>query len=146
MSAVSQTSNEVDALESVSYKSRILPHKLRLLVVVTGCVSGIALMSFTWLSLLAIPLIVGALVQPRAPRAGRLLLSVFAPLLSVWFIPMGVVMLVEAVQGASFPHDFLGLGLLLAWILSPILLIWLDAALVVDAVRAMRNSRESQSR
>jgi hypothetical protein len=61
--------DEEDDLEPVSYRSRILPRKLRFLAVITGCVVGIALMSYRWLSLSAIPLILGAVFQPRVPRA-----------------------------------------------------------------------------
>jgi hypothetical protein len=130
--------DEEDALESVSYKSRILPRKLRFLAVMTGCVVGIALMSYTWRSLSAIPLILGAVLQPRVPRMGRLLLSVAAPLLSAWVVPLGVIMLVGTVRGDPFPHDFLGVSLTLAWILSPILLLWCDATLVAEAVKERR--------
>jgi hypothetical protein len=125
-------------LESVSYKSRILTRKLRILALITGCIVGIALMSYTWLSLSAIPLILGALFQPRVPRTGRLLLFVAAPLLSAWVVPLGVIMLVGTARGDPFPHDFLGVILTFAWILSPMLLIWCDTALVVEAVKERR--------
>ena len=101
---------EEDALESVSYKSRILPRKLRFLAVIAGCVVGIALMSYTWLSLSAIPLILGAVLQPRVPRTGRLLPSMAAPLLSVCVVPLGVIMLVGTVRGDPSRTTFLVLA------------------------------------
>lgn len=100
---------------------------------------GIALLSFKWLSVSGVFLILGAAVQPRMPRAGRWLLSVAAPLLCVWIVPMGGLFLVAAIKGEPLPHDFFGLGLILAWLLAPILLVWCVAALVVEAVKERRS-------
>lgn len=125
-------------MEAVGYKNRILPRNLRFLAVVTGCISGIALMSLTWLSLAAIPLIIGAIVQPRLPRAGRLLLSVAAPLLGLAVVPLGVLMIVGTAKGEPFPHDLFGVGLTLAWILAPILLVLCNGTLVAEAVKERR--------
>jgi len=128
-------------LESANHKNRILPLKIRWLAVVTGCVVGIALLSFKWLSVSGVFLVVGAIVQPYAPRAGRWLLSVVAPLLAVWIVPMGGLFLLGAVKGENLGLDFFSRGLAFAWMLSPILLVWCIAALAVEA-RKERRARE----
>ena len=86
-------------------------------------------------TLLVIFPIIAVIVQPRLPRAGRWLLSVAAPLLSVWIVPIGIMVLVKTVRGEPWPHDFIGVVFELAWTLSPILLIWCNAALVIEAVK-----------
>ncbi len=114
-------------------KKRILPRKVRWLAVVTGCVVGIALLSFKWAAVCGIVLTVAAVVQPWMPRTGRWVLSVVAPLLGVWIVPMGGLFLLGAVKGETLGVDFFSRGLALAWMLSPILLVWCVAALVVEA-------------
>jgi hypothetical protein len=125
-------------LESGVYEKRVLPRKVRRLAVVTGCVVGIALLSFKWLAVAGIFLIVGAAVQPWMPRTGRWVLSVVAPLLGVWIVPMGGLFLLGAVKGETLGLDFYSRGLAFAWMLSPILLIWCNVALVVEARRERR--------
>jgi hypothetical protein len=129
------------ALESVNYKTRILPHRIRCLAVVTGCVVGIALLSFKWAAVTGLLLIVGATVQPWMPRAGRWVLSVVVPLLDIWIIPMGGLFLLGAVKGETLCVDFFSRGLAFAWMLSPVLLVWCSVALVVEA-RKERRARE----
>src|SRR5580658_5890923 len=82
-----------EAVESVSYKQGVLPQKIRWLAIATGLVTAGALLSSYWpLSVLSILLIFAGIVQPRSPQLGRLVLSVVAPLMSVWVIPVGFVM------------------------------------------------------
>ena len=119
-------------------KNRILPRNVRWLAVVTGCVVGIALLSFKWAASCGIVLIVAAVVQPWMPRTGRWVLSVVAPLLGVWIVPMGGLFLLGAVKGETLGIDFSSRGLALAWMLSPILLIWCNVALVVEARKERR--------
>ena len=126
-------------MESVDYKNRILSRKTRWLAALTGCVSGVALLSFSWLCVLGIILIIGAVLQPRVPRAGRWLLYVATPLLSLWVVPTGAVVWVETAKGLShITHEVIPQGLSLAWIVSPILLIWCNAVLLVEAVKERR--------
>jgi hypothetical protein len=122
----------------VASKSRILPRRIRWLAVVTGCAVGIALLSFKWAAVAGLFLIVGGLVQPWLPRTGRWLLSVVAPLLAVWVVPMGGVFLLAAVKGETLGIDFNSRSLALAWMAAPVLLIWCIAALAVEARRERR--------
>jgi hypothetical protein len=128
-------------LESGVYSKRVLPPQIRWLAVVTGCVVGIALLSFKWASVAGLFLIVGAVVQPWMPRAGRWLLSVVAPLLSIWIVPWGALFLVAAAKGGTLGLDFNSRGLAAAWMLAPILLIWCNVALVLEA-RKERRARQ----
>jgi len=131
-------------LESVHHQKRILSRKIRWLAIVTGSMTGMALLSFLWLSLSGMILIVGGVVQPRLPRTGRWLLSVGAPLLSIWLIPFGGGLWWETMKGLNPPpSDVLHLILLLAWLVSPVLLIWLNAALVLEAVKERRTRPKS---
>ena len=130
-------------MESANYENRILSRKTRGLAAVTGFVSGVALLSFKWLCVAGIFLIIGAVLQPRLPRAGRWLLYVAVPLMSVWVVPLGVLTLVATATGERPPYDVFGLSLALAWTLSPVLLIWCNAALVVEAVKDRRARRDA---
>lgn len=125
-------------LEPAGYKSRILPRQILWLAVVTGCVAGMALLSFKWGAVAGLFLIMGAVVQPFMPRTGRWLLSVVAPLLGIWIVPLGGLFLLGAVKGKALGGDFNSRGLALAWRLSPILLIWCNVALVIEARRERR--------
>ena len=128
-------------MKSVSYKQRVLPQKIRLLAIAAGFVTGSAVLSFTWLlSVPAIFLIFAGIVQPRSPQFGRLVLSIVTPLIGACVIPAGALFSWEVIRGAPFRHDLLGLALTLTWMLSPILLIWCNAALLVEAI-AERRSR-----
>ena len=132
-----------EAVESVSYKQRVLPQKIRWLAIATGLVTAGALLSSYWpLSVLSILLIFAGIVQPRSPQLGRLVLSVVAPLMSVWVIPVGFVMLWETLTGEPGRHDLLFLAISSSWMLSPILLLWFDIALLVEARRERRERRD----
>jgi uncharacterized membrane protein len=130
-------------VESVSYKERVLPQKIRWLAIAAGLVTGSALLSFYWpLSVLAILLMFAGIVQPRSPQLGRLVLSVVAPLISVWVIPVGFMILWETLRGEPGRHDLLFLAITLSWMLSPILLLWCDTALLVETRRERRERRD----
>jgi hypothetical protein len=130
-------------VESVSYKQRVLPQKIRWLAIATGLVTGSALLSFYWpFSVLAILLIFAGIIQPLSPQLGRLVLSVVAPLLSVWVIPVGFVVLWEMLGAKPGRHDLLFLAITSSWMLSPILLLWCDTALLAEAIRERRERRD----
>jgi hypothetical protein len=134
---------EDEAVESVSFKQRVLPQKIRWLAIATGLVTGSALLSFYWpLSVLPILLMFAGIVQPRSPQLGRLVLSVVAPLISVWVIPVGFMILWETLRGEPGRHDLLFLAITSSWMLSPILLLWCDTALLVEARRERRERRD----
>jgi hypothetical protein len=118
---------------------RVLPRNVRLLTVIAGCFSGFALLSFIWLSLSAIPLILGALVQSKLPRLGRWLIAGVAPALSTPVIGMGAVFWAETARGRNrFSPAPLGLALDAAWMVAPILLTWCDAVLLLEAFKPRR--------
>jgi hypothetical protein len=127
------------------YEKRVLPRKVRWLAVVTGCVVGIALLSFKWLAVCGIVLIAAAVVQPWMPRTGRWALSVVAPLLGIWIVPMGGLFLLGAVKGETLGLDIYSRGLAFAWMLSPLLLIWCNVALVVEARRVAKDEVRSHA-
>jgi hypothetical protein len=131
-------------LESVNYKQRVLPQNIRWLAIATGLVTGSALLTVSWpLSVPAILLMLAGIVQPRSPQLGRLVLSVVAPLISVWVIPVGFIFLLEILTGEpAGRHDLLFLAITLSWMLSPILLLWCDIALLVEARRDRRERRD----
>jgi len=132
------------SLESASYQRRVLPRKIRWLAILTGRMTGVALLSFLWLSLSGLILIVGAVVQTRLPRTGRWVLYLAAPMVSVWVVPFGAVNWWETLQGLNRPPlDVFGLSLSFAWLISPILLLWCNAALVLEAVKERRTRAES---
>jgi hypothetical protein len=132
-------------MESGVYEKRVLPRKVRWLAVVTGCVVGIALLSFKWLAVCGIVLIAAAVVQPWMPRTGRWALSVVAPLLGIWIVPMGGLFLLGAVKGETLGLDIYSRGLAFAWMLSPLLLIWCNVALVVEARRVAKDEARSHA-
>src|SRR5271154_605471 len=73
-------------------------------------------------------LILGAVIQPRLPRAGRGLICAGALLLSFWVFDIGVLMLLE-----HRPSDKVGvLGLTLASIL---LVVLCDLAIVIEEIK-----------
>jgi hypothetical protein len=132
-----------EAVESVGYKQRVLPQKILWLAIATGLATGSALLSSYWpLSVLSILLIFAGIIQPRSPQLGRILLSVVAPLMSVWVIPVGFVILWETLGVEPGRHDPLFLALTTSWMLSPILLLWCDVALIVEARRERRECRD----
>jgi hypothetical protein len=134
----------VDDLESVSYQNRVLSSRLRWLALAAGCSSGIALVSFGVLSIFGILPIVGAAIQRRMPRVGRLVLYVGIVLLTYLIVPFGMIALRETIRTSLFPLDFVGLTLTLMWILSPPLVICCDVVLIVEAVRQRRTRRAAQ--
>jgi hypothetical protein len=62
-----------------------------------------------------------------------------APLLCIWVVPFAGVYWWETIKGHNYPPlDVRALSLFFAWLLSPILLIWCNAALLVEAVKERR--------
>ena len=132
-----------EVVESVNYKQRVLPQKIRWLAIATGLATGSALLSLYWpLSVLSILLIFAGITQHRLPLLGRLVLSVVAPLVSVWVIPFGCMVFWETLRGNPGRHDLLFLAITLSWMLSPILLLWCDTAILVEARRERRKRRD----
>lgn len=120
-----------------SEPSRVLPGRIQWLAGAAGCATGIALLGVSWvISLLAIFLIIGGAVSRGFPHAGRWFILAPALLLSVLVLPFCVANLVPLVKDISIgPHDFNYVVMSLAWLLSPVLLIWCIAAVVKHSRR-----------
>ena len=127
----------------------VYPRGIRWLAVATGCFSTAALLPHvTWVSIVASPLALGAIVQPRFPRLGRYLIAAGAFVVTWMVLPLGVMPLVGAVTVKDLllplhERDFLPLGLLTALIVSPFLIIWCDAALVIEQRKRARRARKT---
>ena len=98
----------------------------------TGCVTAVVLASFSWpLGFATLPLIWAAGFQEYLRRAGRILVYVLTSLLSLIVVPVGIVAWVETIQGAQPKYDLMGMTIFVAWMISPVLLLWCDAELLL---------------
>jgi hypothetical protein len=108
----------------------ILARRARWLAIVVGLFVGIAGVLGLGLGFAIMPsiLVLGAVIQPRLPRAGRGLICAGAVLLSFWVFDIGIFMLLE-----SRPSDKVGrIGLALASIL---LVALCDVAIVIEEIK-----------
>ncbi|HEY2361470.1 MAG TPA: hypothetical protein VGK36_10165 [Candidatus Angelobacter sp.] len=126
--------------ERQTSKTQILPPNIRLLAAATSCVTGIALLGISWiLSLIAIFPILGAVVAVRFPRSARWLVLPPSLFLSILVLPIFFANLIALIKDPfGGPHDFNFLAVRLSWLLSPLLLILCDTALVIDIVKCRR--------
>jgi hypothetical protein len=121
-------------------KTQIFPTNIRLLAATTSCVAGIALLGLSWiLSLIAIFPILGAIVAARFPRSAKWLVVPPSLFLSILVLPIFFANLIAFIREPfGGPHDFNFLAMSLSWLLSPILLILCDTALVIHIVKRRR--------
>ncbi len=126
-------------------QSEILPGRIRLLAIVTGCCTGIAgFIPFgPFVSLIALLLVVGATLQPYSPRSGRWLLW-----LGAFFVTMfvGVFLAPQAVWVSRIfrlHHEIAILTFLFFFIASIPLVIWCDVALAAEALRRTHAKAEN---
>jgi hypothetical protein len=123
----------------------IVPAGTRWLALLVGCLD-LAFIGWAHAALpstLVVPtsFVLGAIIQPYSPRPGRWLLWVGAFYLSLIGLPYLALMVAGA---ASHLRDSISLNsllLLLATVAPLVLLIWCDAALILDARRQSRNSQ-----
>jgi len=107
----------------------LVPTKLRWLAVAAGCSSIV----FGPLALISPPLIVGAVIQPRARTSGKWLMWFGSILLSLVVVPIGTGSMYGVVKHPSnFPNGIFSLLM----VLSFILVCWLDVAIVIDGLRS----------
>jgi hypothetical protein len=120
--------------------SRTLPRRIQWVAAAAGCFTGVALLGLSWImSPLAVFLVVGSAATPWFPRAGRWFILVLALVLSVIILPICIANPGELVRGFFVgPHEFSFLAMSLSWLLSPVLLIWCDAELLIEAVKVRR--------
>lgn len=118
-----------------------LSGKTRWLAIATGCFTAVAgSLGFTW-GFAIVPgfLIVGAILQPRLPRTGRILMCGGALSLSVWVLCFGIFILPED------PSPFFHRPGALAFSLASALLVALcDVALVKEEVSLRRPQIEQK--
>jgi hypothetical protein len=120
--------------------------KTRLLAISAGCFSALAGTLSLGPVFLLVPrfLILGAIVQPRSPRLGRWLMWVGAFCLSLAVIPTGLGVLGDSMRAFhSHAPEFMAAPFALS-LLSVVLVVWCDAALIVDAVMLWRRKAELQ--
>lgn len=125
----------------------IMPGKIRLLAIAAGIFSGIAGFLLFGLILLIVPsvLILGAAIQPYWTYIGRPLMWLGAFLLtfyaSVFLAPQAFVGILEL----PAPPDLFQAIILVLLLVSLVLVIWCDAALIIEGIRWGRAPRtESQ--
>ena len=122
----------------------IFSRRTRWLTVIAGLFVGIAGIIGLGLGFAIAPsvLVLGAVIQPRLPRAGRGLICAGALLLSFWVFDIGVLMLLEHRPGDKV--GALALGLTLASIL---LVALCDLAIVIEEIKLrsiLRRQRVSE--
>ena len=107
------------------------------LAVVTGCVTGIALLGLAGPAALpAILLIAGAFAGPYFPRARKVLILGPALLLSILVLPITILNFREAIRAPFLgPRDFNYLVLSWCWLISPILIVLCITAVVISSNR-----------
>jgi hypothetical protein len=118
----------------------IVSNKTRWLAVCTGGFTALAGgLSFTWgFAIVPCILIVGAIVQPRFPRAGRVLMSAGALSLSVWVLSVFIFILPDS--------RFTGRKDAIALTLGAVSLVaWCDVAIVIEEVRLRRAQGEQKT-
>ena len=109
--------------------------RTRWLAILAGCVAGITGSLSVSLFFPIVPslLILGAIAQPRFHRSGFWLMVVGAVFLSLWVLPIGVIVLLGALTTLHLYHDFNIVAGILGWIGSFLLLAGCDAALMIES-------------
>jgi hypothetical protein len=115
-------------------QSDILSARVRWLAIATGFASALALFPILALFYPAL-LIVGGIIQPRSPSAGRWLVWAGAAELWAIFITYDIYVL--------FPHPFTPFYMGLTFLISNVLLLWYSAELIADGLNRLRARRSS---
>ena len=127
----------------------IVTKSTRWLAVAAGCFTAVTgTISVGGLFFVApIFLILGVVFQPRARRLGRWLIWVGAAFLNLMALPQGIVLLPEYFKtmhiDPHYQHDALRF-LIPLWVVSLLLILWCDLALVIDAVKTSRSRIASE--
>lgn len=117
--------------------TEIIGTKLRCLVIAAGVISGVAgFFSVGPLILLTASFqILGAIVQPNSPRPGRWLLWVGSLILSLYVGFLVVPGISESMRLVRSYGDISSLTVFSISLISVLLIIWSDTALLIDAWR-----------
>jgi len=131
------TVRKPSAAERSTRQERSRLCKTHWLAVATVCVTAAATLTTGGGFLLTIPLALGVIADYCSPRRGRWLMWVGAAFLSVTLLLMQILILPEFLDELRSHHNLGGLGPVLfpLSIASILLIVWCDAALVVDAVK-----------
>jgi hypothetical protein len=118
----------------------IVSNKVRWLAIAAGCFTAVAGSLGLTLGFVIVPiiLIVGAIVQPRFTRAGRVLMCAGALSLSFWMLSFCVFILPES-RFAGRP------GAIAFTIVSALLVVWCDVAIVIEEVKLRRTQIERKT-
>jgi hypothetical protein len=116
-------------------RAEVMPGRLRWLAAATGCVAFVDAFLGAGLFLESALLALCALVQPRSPRLVRWLMWVSAFSMSVWMCQLAIVLARDAVKTLPSYHDRNILAVETFLLLGVVLLLWCDAALIMDALR-----------
>jgi hypothetical protein len=130
----------IDASESrtwiVSGKTRWLAILTRVFTAVAAAVSVTRLVAFV-----PILLILGAIAQRRFPRTGFALMVLSATSLSSWVVPITVGLLIQSVRTLPIYHDFNIVAVTSLYVVSSLLVICCDKALIIDFLKLTRLRR-----
>jgi hypothetical protein len=119
----------------------IITARTRWLAVATGFLTAVAAIFAGGLFLLIpAPLILGAIIQPRFPRAGRGLICAGALWLTFWTFDIGLLMALESRSADRFTAINLLIGVLV------LLVALCDLAIVIEEVRLRRALKGSINR
>jgi hypothetical protein len=118
----------------------IVPSRVRWLAVATGCFAAAAgSLGFTWgFAIVPCILIVGAIAQPRFPRAGRVLMGAGAVSLTFWLVTLCAFIL----PGSRFTNYP---GVIILIVVSALLVAWCDVTIVIEEVKIRRAQIEPRT-
>ena len=122
--------------------TEIVPSKVRLLSVATGCLTAIAgsLFMGPLFSIWPVILILGAIIQPYRRHLGRGLMLSGALFLSAW-ATLFVVDVLHGIRQWRLYHDLNSLAVLSTMLASVLLVSWCDVALVISEIKMRRAQR-----
>ena len=137
---VMNPSGEIVGINEPKGRTWIVARKTRWLAIVTGCFTAVAAsVSITlFLAIVPILLILGAIAQPRFPRAGFVLMLLSAWSLSLWVIPLGVLFLSQGFRTLRVYHDFNVVAITSLFVVSFFIVVYCDAALIIDFFKSTR--------
>jgi hypothetical protein len=116
-----------------NFSTSVLSEKLRWLAVLAGCSSAV----FGPMAFGSPFLILGAVIQPRARTTGRWLMWLGSLFLSLVVIPFGTAAVFE--DARHLGPDNWSFTIFPLFVLSTILVCWLDVALVMEGLRSKCN-------
>jgi len=120
--------------ELLGYTPEIVPARIRLLSVVTGCFTAVAgsLVFGPFYSIPPIILVFGVIVQPYLRAAGKWFIAIGATFLSLEVTVWGLA-IPDGFKLLHLYHDRNFLAVFSSSIISVLLVTWCDVALIIDA-------------